>query len=85
MDNVERYQELKDKVATMQADVSKAEGALEHIMHQLKESYGCATITAAKKHADELAAEAKAADKAFNVAMDNFKEEWGEVLERAKA
>jgi len=80
--DLERYQSLKSNVERLRRESDRAEGALEQLMARLKEEYGCKTLSDAKELAGKLENEAAEATRKFNKELEEFEEEWSEVLEK---
>jgi hypothetical protein len=73
--DLKKYQQLKDKVDQHQRDADRAAGALEQLMVQLKDKFGCKTLNAAKAKATILEEEAEAAEGVYNRALAEFEKE----------
>ena len=73
---LKRYMELKKRVEQAQQEVSKAEGALEQIMKQLKKDFGCATLEIAKRKLELLEKQSQKAKTEFEDAVDKFEQKW---------
>ena len=81
--DLKRYQKLKDDVDRLRREADRAEGALEELMGRLEAEFGCKTLREAKALSSRLEDEADKATKEFNSKLDEFEEEWGEVLGRS--
>lgn len=78
MNQLKKYLELKKKVEQAQQKSDKAEGALEQIMEQLKEKFGCSTLKEAKKKLALLEKQEREAKEEFETAIEEFEEKWEE-------
>jgi len=81
MIDVKEFQRLQDKVARLQREADKAEGALAEQMKRLKTEHGCESIEQAEKLLAELTEEQEAAEKQFSKASAKFEKRWKEELE----
>jgi len=73
---LKKYMGLKKKVERAQQEADKAEGALEQVMKQLKKEFGCSTLEEAKKKLKVLEKQKQKAEKDFEIAVEEFEEEW---------
>jgi len=80
MSDLEKFAALKKKVATMQRNADKAQGALDRLQSELEEEFDCKTIEEAEKLLKRLVKDEKAAGKAFSKALAKFEEDWSEDL-----
>ena len=67
-------------LATVWDILDKAEGALQQVMKQLKEKFGCTTLEAAKKKLKLLKKQGQEAEVEFDKAVEEFEEEWNDKL-----
>ena len=81
MIDLKEFQRLQDKVARLQREADKAEGALAEQMRRLKDGHGCESIEQAEQLLGELEEEQVAADKQFAKAAETFERRWKEELE----
>ena len=77
--DIKKFQQLKDKVDGLQRDADRAAGALDQLMGQLKEKFGCKTLNAAKAKATILEEEAEAAGITYNKALAEYEKELASV------
>ena len=82
-DLLDRYQKMKRKADELRREADRAEGALEQLMEKLKEDFDCDTLEEAEQLSKRLEKEAKEAEEQFDVAVEEFEEEWGDELENA--
>lgn len=82
MDDLEKFTRLKAKVASMAREADKARGALDRIMEQLNEEFGCSSVKQAEKLLAKLEREREEAERTARRALKKFEEEWGGFLER---
>ena len=85
MIDTERYNQLKAKVEHHQTEANKAQGALEQLMAQLEKEYGYSTIKEAKAGLAERQVKLTEAEEAYNTALKDFEEEWGDQLDDSAA
>lgn len=76
MSTEQEYLALKEKVETAQANVNKAEGALEQTMSTLKTKFKCSTVPAAKKKLAKLRSTAETTRDDYENAKEKFEEKW---------
>ena len=76
MSKLDKYLSLKRKVETAQQEADKAEGALSVEMKQLKNEFGCATLSEAKRKQKQLQKQEGLSKKAFDDALEAFEEKW---------
>ncbi len=74
------YNKLKRRVDTAKQTRDRATGQLDGVMDRLKKEFGCDTIDAAEKKANQLEREAVVAERAFDEAAAKFEKEWGDHL-----
>ena len=73
---LKKYMNLKKRVEQAQQEANRAEGALEQVMKQLKEEFGCITLEDAKKKLKSLEKQEQKARTDFEEAMEEFEEKW---------
>ena len=73
---LEDYEQLKEEVKEAHAAASRAEGSLENLMSQLKEEFGCKSISQAKKLLAESATEVATLKDVFQKAQEAYIEKW---------
>ena len=81
MIDLKEFQRLQDKVARLQREADKAEGALAEQMKRLKDDHGCESVEQAEKLLATLEKEQIAAEKQFTKAADKFEQRWKEELD----
>ena len=77
---LDKYQDLQDKAARLRRDADKADGALEQLMARLSKEFKVDNLKAAKKKLQALENQADEANKEFHKAVEQFEEDWGDVL-----
>lgn len=80
MIDLKKFNALRAKVQEAQGDVDRARGALDQMLKQLRDEFGCKDLEAADRKAKLLEEQAEAAEEEYNDALQAFEEEWGEVL-----
>jgi hypothetical protein len=75
-----RYEELKSSADKLQRDIDRAEGVLQERLSQLKAEFNCSTLEEAQSLLENKRAKAIKAKEQFDKALNQFEEEWGEVL-----
>ena len=78
--SVEDYQRVKRKAERLKEEVSRAQGALEHMLARLKSEFECDTLQDGQKLLKEMETELKAHEVAYNTALAAFNEKWGDKL-----
>jgi len=81
MISVTRYEELKRMVDDQKRVADRAAGALDRVMIQLKEDFGCSTLKQAVEKEKKLKKEAEKVEAEFKTALEKFELEWGDRLE----
>lgn len=79
-DELERFQQLKQDILEQQREADKAQGALDSVMKQLKQEFGCATLKEAKDLLQIISAKEKEAKLKFAKKLDRFLKKWKKVL-----
>jgi len=74
--NLKRYLDLKKRVEEAQQRADRAEGALQQVMKQLQEDFGCSTLGEAKKKLKILERQKQEARSDFENNMRKFEEKW---------
>lgn len=77
---VDEYQKLKAKADKLKVDISKAEGAYENVMQQIKDEFDCDTLEEAENLLEKLQAQAEEDEQSYNEAVKNFNDKWSEKL-----
>ena len=83
MSKLSDYLSLKQRVESLQADVSRSEGALEQLLQQLKREFGCKSLKDAKRLLQKLTSELEQLDSDNKVELEAFEELWDARLRRA--
>lgn len=78
--DLKRYNQLKNEVDKLQREADRSEGALEQLMTKLKDEFECNTIGEAEELVLMLEKEANKAEKDYDKALEEFEEEFQEVL-----
>lgn len=76
MNKIKDYLALKKTVEEAQQNADKAEGALEQVMKQLKDDFGCSTLVEAKKKLKQLQKQEENITTEFDEAVESFEEKW---------
>ncbi len=77
---IDDYEALKRKIAALQRDKDKAEGALEQTLAKLKEDFSVDSIKAAKALLEELEKKRNKAFSKYQLEKKAFEEKWSDVL-----
>lgn len=80
-DPLEEFQRLKSRIAEKQREADKAQGALDEIMKQLKEDFGCDSLEEAREMLNRLEAKEQALAAKFIKRLRAYKKKFGKVLE----
>lgn len=75
-----KFLKLKEQVDEAKQKASKAEGALNQLTKQLKESFGIESLQEAIEKEKELRKELAALEDKFDSKLDDFEEKWKNVL-----
>jgi len=76
MTGLETYQKLKKRAELLKSEISKAEGAYENVMQQIKEQFDCDDLEQAETLAEQLKKQAEEAEQKYNAALDAFNAKW---------
>jgi len=76
MSELKEYLNLKEQVEKARQQAAKAEGALEQILKQLKEKFGCNSLKEAKALLKQIQKKEKKAREELDQAMKDFKAKW---------
>jgi len=79
-DIVERYQILAQQADQLKERRDKAQGALEHLLEELQEKFECDNLKDAETLLKKMQQKAKASSEAFEEAVEEFEDKWGDVL-----
>lgn len=79
------YEKIKARVDRLKRDATKAEGALEQLLVQLKKEFNCETIEQAKEHLKELQEQVEQEQEALEIQLTRFEKKWASVLEDVNA
>jgi len=80
MVELKRFEELKRKIEKIRKERDKAEGALDQVMVDLKEEFGCKTIKEAEARMAELKQDAEDSQEKYEAALEDFEKKWDGVL-----
>lgn len=79
--DLDLYQKIVKTAEDLNRDAAKARGALEQLMSELEEVYGCGSLDEAQKKLKDLEAKAAKDEKVFNKLLAEYEEAWGDILE----
>ena len=79
-EDFEKLTRLKRKADEMRRDAERAKGALERVMEQLKDEFGCSSILQAKRMLKKGRREQREAEKAHAKAIGAFERRWKDKL-----
>lgn len=79
--DVAQYNVLKKKAADAKSEADRAEGALQAKMRQLKDEFGCDSISVAEALLVEKNKALEAAEAEYGQKLAEFQEKWGKLLE----
>lgn len=79
--SLDEFNEIKAKVANLQAEAARAEGALQQTQQRLKDEFGVETVDESEKLLEKLQAKADKATKKYEAKLAAFEEKWGEALD----
>ncbi len=82
-DAVERFQTLQEQVSKFSSSKERAKGRLEQLLKTLEEKTGCVSLKEAVVQLTKVQREVTVTEKNFQNAMDDFENDWGEVLQNA--
>jgi hypothetical protein len=79
--NVDQLEIIKEKIEKAKQQKAKAEGALEKILDQWKEEYGCASIEEAQQKHDEISSCIEKEEERLNSLLNELEKitDWGSV------
>lgn len=80
MIDLKRYNELKNRVAELEREANRAEGALAQVMEKLSEEFECKSLKQADRLVAKLEKEAKEAEDEYDEAMKQFEKQWDDRL-----
>jgi predicted nucleic acid-binding Zn-ribbon protein len=72
----EDYRRLKSEVEEAVEQAQRARGALDQLMRQLEEEFGCKTLKQAKLVLEELRDKRDRLQEKFNQAVKEYNEKW---------
>lgn len=78
--NLDKYHNLSKKAQKAKAEADRAEGALDTLMKQLEEEFGCTTVEEGLEKLEELKKQQKKLGRQFNKAVKQFENDWDEKL-----
>jgi len=81
MSNLRKVADLKSRISEMRRDRDKAQGALDRVMKEILEDYGCRSVKDAKAMLKELTAEEQEASASVDKALKKFEKRWGDILQ----
>lgn len=76
MDQLERLTALKERVNRLQREADKSQGALERILAQLKEEFGCDSLEKAGELLSHLESKERRTRKKFERVLAKFERDW---------
>lgn len=71
---------LKEKVATLQREADRAQGALSQALERLKHEYDCESVEAAERVLERMRKKVGRLEREYEEAQDAFSRKWAEVL-----
>jgi hypothetical protein len=78
MANLQDYLRIKEEHDKAQQAVSKAEGALEQVLEQLKEKFGCDSLEEGQKKLKKISQREQETQNEFDKAVEKFDKDWPE-------
>ncbi len=72
------FRKLKQRADDAKEAKARAAGQLDAAMSRLEEDFGCKTIKEAEKKVKQLTKDATSAEAAYETALADFEEKWGE-------
>lgn len=76
----EELLELQQERDETKQEVDKSRGALDQILKQIKEEFGCKTLKEANKKLNELKRKEEALRHDFEQKLEKYKERWEEQI-----
>ena len=78
--NLDDFEKLQKRVATLQRDADKANGAVAQALSDLKAKYGVKSLEEAKALAEKLDKEADRISREYGEQREQFDETYGHLL-----
>lgn len=79
--DLKKLAQLREQVDSMQRESDRAEGALQQILTQLKEEYGCKNLDEAEGLLASLREKLTETEEEYEGALEKFQKKWGSALE----
>lgn len=79
-DALEKFSELKKRVAKARRKADERQGQLNEVVATLKKEFGCASIAEAEKLGKELRKKVDEKEAKFAKDLKRWEERWGEAL-----
>ena len=80
MTSVTEYTQLKQAVDDKRAAADRASGAFDQALAELKKKFKVSSLEEAKEKLEQFEKEEAVARKAYEKALEQFKEEWKDVF-----
>lgn len=80
MSSADQLLALKQKIDRMRTARDKAQGSLDSLLKTLKSEFDCDSLKEGRELLATIEEDAKIAEEAFQTALKDFNEEWGEKL-----
>jgi len=78
--DAKEFLRLKEKIARLQRERDRAEGALQRVMKEMREKHRVESLQDAEKHLQKLESKKDEATARFQAASDKFEEKWSDRL-----
>lgn len=78
--SIKDFEKIKSKVDQLKREQSRAEGALESVMERIKDEFDCDSMAEAKELQKKLNEAAKKAETKYREALEEFEQNWGDLL-----
>jgi len=79
--DAKEFLRLKEKIARLQKERDRAEGALQRVMKEFREKYGIEDLQEAEDRLRKLQSKKEKASARFQKASREFEEKWGDRLQ----
>jgi len=78
--NAKDFLQLKEKIARLQKEKDRADGALQRVMKEIREKHGVESLREAEKQLQKLRTKKEKASARFQKASGEFEEKWSDRL-----
>ena len=78
--DAEEFLQLKEKIARLQKEKDRADGALQRVMKEIREKHGVESLQEAENHLQKLELKREKASARFQKAFKSFEEKWSDRL-----